>query len=364
MKKILLKLLSLVVMTVLSFNILVSCQTVEEELPEQTEEQEIIPVYNPVSRRDAADPFMTYDSETGYYYALFTLSNRIEIFRSKHAATILKSRDSKIIYKANKADGIYGRIWAPEMHKGTDGKWYIYTSGKTDPNSNVNHLFVIQAQTDDPFGEWSFKGVMMPELYCVDPTVYTIDFIILKKQYLCYSRVDEEDGQVLELCEMINPYTCSDNRVTIAKAELEWELVEPYTDKNAIVEGPFFLNKDGRLFIIYSANGCWSNSYSLGVLEHLDGDIMDAANWEKHPEPLLTMGNGVYGPGHASFFESPDGSEIWCAYHGMTASNDSAAPVTRCFNIQKVDFDSTGFPIMGKPVGNKVRLIPPSGEAE
>ena len=41
---------------------------------------------NPVSPFDAPDPFMTYDSGTGYYYALFTRGRVLELFRSRRAA--------------------------------------------------------------------------------------------------------------------------------------------------------------------------------------------------------------------------------------------------------------------------------------
>ena len=327
--------------------------------------QNTTPFFNPVASQDTADPFMTYDEETGYYYALFTTGDMLEIFRSRHAGQIISDGDSKVIYTPCDEDSIYGSIWAPEMHKGSDGKWYIYTSGETSLDNGIKHLFVLQALSDDPFGEWKFMNILMPDLFCIDPTIYTDYF---GTQYICYSRVDAEYGQVLEICEMIDPYTCSDERTMIARAELDWELVPPYVNtdesKRAIVEGAFFLERDGRLFIIYSANGCWSDCYALGVLEYMGGGITEADNWVKYPEPLLTAGNGVYGPGHASFFESPDGSEVWCAYHGMLSSNDSDTPVNRYMNLQRVEFDPLGFPIMGLPVGFEAPIMPPSGEAE
>lgn len=213
--------------------------------------------------------------------------------------------------------------------------------------------------TSDPFGEWNFISVITPDIYCIDPTLYTAPD---GKQYLCYSRVDNEYGQVLEICEMISPYLCSQEKVTIAKAELDWECVSPYSGNHSILEGAFFLERNNRLFIIYSANGCWSDNYALGVLVYVGGDICDANNWKKLSKPLLTYGNGVYGPGHASFFESPDGTEIWCAYHGMKSSNDTLMPATRYLNLQKVEFNLIGFPVMGKPVGYETEIFPPSGE--
>ena len=156
--------------------------------------------------------------------------------------------------------------------------------------------------------------------------------------------------------------TCGKNYATIARAELDWELVSPYVGTSAILEGPFFIQNDGRIFLIYSANGCWSNYYALGVLEYIGGAFNSPDSWKKHPEPLLTFGNGVYGPGHASFFYSPDKTELWCVYHGMAKSNENSPPAYRYCHLQKVEFDNTGYPVMGNPVGTTTPILPPSGE--
>ena len=318
---------------------------------------------NPVSPFDAPDPFMTFDPQTGYYYALFTRGSKLELFRSHHAGSIVTDGDSRVIYTPNgERDGIWGDIWAPEMHRGSDGKWYVYTSGRIKPEPSQKRLFIMEGPADDPFeGEWIFRGKPSPDIFSIDPTVYTAPDGV---QYLCSSRVDPQYGQVLDICDLVNPYTYGNNWATIARAELDWELVEPYTGRHAIVEGAFFLEREGRLFIIYSANGCWSDHYCLGILEHTGGSLTDAANWKKHPEPFFVHGNGLYGPGHASFFRSPDGSEVWCAYHGMKEHNEKVTPAHRFFNIQRIDFDETGYPKPTLPTGYEIELDPPAGEAD
>ena len=316
---------------------------------------------NPISPFSAADPFMTYDPMTEYYYALFTIGSKLELFRSRHACSVVTDGDSRIIYTPNgERDGIWGDIWAPEMHRGSNGRWYIYTSGRIKPEPSQKRLFIMEGPSEDPFvGEWSFRGMPLPDIFSIDPTVYTA---ANGTQYLCSSRVDPIYGQVLDICDLVNPYTCGKNFATIARAELDWELVKPYVDKRAIVEGAFFLERNGRLFIIYSANGCWSDHYCLGVLEHTGGSICDAANWKKHEKPLFTYGNGLYGPGHASFFTSPDGTEVWCAYHGMKEHNENTTPTSRYFNIQRISFTSDGYPVMGLPTGYDIDIAYPSGE--
>jgi GH43 family beta-xylosidase len=323
-----------------------------------TREYNTTPFCNPLSTFDAPDSFMTYDPDTGYYYALFTQVNRIELFRSKHVADIFTAGESKVIVRADGTNSIWGDIWAPEMHRGPDGLWYIYSSARFTPGEGTKRIFVYGSLTSDPFGEWEFKRRPFPTVFSIDPTVYTAPD---GTQYMCSSKVDPQYGQVLVIGKMVSPYKCEIGKV-IAKAELEWELVEPYTGTMAILEGGFFLENNGRLFLIYSANGWMTKHYALGVLEFVGDDMCDPDSWIKHPEPLLVYGNGVYGPGHASFFRSPDGTEVWCAFHGMKEPNESHVWVPRFFNIQKVEFDETGYPVMGQPVGYDTPMAPPSGE--
>lgn len=317
------------------------------------------PIYNPISALNAPDPFITYDPETEYYYGLYTQGDCVELYRDKHLVDLFIEGDSKIVYSATGANAVWGDIWAPEMHRAPDGLWYIYTSGRiTKETGGEKRIFCLASLTSDPFGEWEFKSRPTDGLFAIDPTMYTAPD---GTQYMCYSRVDASRGQVLEIAKMINPYTCG-RGITIANAELDWELVEPYVGKSAILEGAFFLENNGKLFIIYSANGCWSNHYALGVLEFTGDDLCKASSWTKHSEPLLVMGNEVYGPGHASFFRSPDGSEVWCAHHGMLTSNDTVTPAERYTFVMKVEFDADGNPVMGIPVGYDTPMTPPSGE--
>ena len=312
-------------------------------------------VRNPIAGSEAPDPFITWDDASKCYYHLHTEGWRLELYKSKRVGDILAS-EHKTVYVTNAADRVFGDIWAPEMHKAPNGKWYVYTSGRYFPErGSQKRLFVMESKTSDPFDGFVFKGMPSPNTFAIDPTVMTWTD---GRQYICYSEVKRGKGQVLVVREMASPWSFSAREAEIARAELPWECVDA-----RINEGAFFVpSPDGRrLFIVYSGNGCWHDDYSLGVLEFAGGDLCDAANWKKHPAPLLVKGNGVFGPGHASFFRSPDGKELWCAYHALAKSNPSNKPTSRWLNLQKVDFDGSGFPVMGKAIG-PVEQRPPSGE--
>jgi len=321
--------------------------------------------HNPVSPFDAPDPYMTYDPDTGYYYALFTRGSRLELFRSRHAGHIVTDADSKIIVMANGDNNIWGDIWAPEMHRAPNGLWYIYTSCRVTKEPGQKRLMIFGSETADPFGDWQFCGFPTPDVFSIDPTVYTDKN---GQQYICYSRVDPKLGQVLDIRPLVTPYTFGEPCSMIAYAEYDWELVPPY-DRSPINEGAFFVEQGDRLYIVYSGNGCWSDEYCLGVLEFTGrpgnvADMCSADCWKKHPTPIFEKGNDVYGPGHASFFRSPDGTELWCAYHGMKETNPSVTGAPRYFNIQKMAFDETGFFVPAVPCGYECEIVPPAGESD
>ena len=299
---------------------------------------------NPIFNGNAPDPFITFDAQNGWYYALFSCSNRVELYRSRHAANIISEGECKVIYLPNEADGILGDLWAPEMHKGSNGRWYIYTSGKTaDVPKFPWRMFALECQGNDPFGEWKYMGKLFPEICTIDATVYTDP---QGGQHLCCARFDKEYGEVLHLYELEDPVTVGKRNAMLSHAELDWELKH-----GRILEGPFFVRQGERLFLIYSANGYESDDYCLGVLEFSGGDLYDPQNWKKHPRPLLTQGEGAYGPGHASFFRSPDESELWCAYHARIEKESDlpkAAMPRYCF-IQKVVVAPDSSLSMGKP---------------
>ncbi len=316
---------------------------------------------NPISEKDFSDPFVTYDNKTGYYYGLATRGSRVDIFRSKRIADLgnEETREMKIVFEAGNND-VYDCIWAPEMHRDKTGRWYIYTSCRTTPENGAKRLFVLEGSCDSPFDGFTFKGYLDLDLFALDPTVAYID----DKQYICYSRYLPEIGQHLELAELITPYTLGDRRLRLAVAEKSWEVVYPYDGEkmSKIVEGAFFVKKNGRTFIIYSANGCWSNDYCLGVLEYMGGDVLKKTSWIKHNQPVFTRINGAFGPGHASFFYSPDGTELWIAYHAMKDFNEDAKGATRYLNVQRFDFNESGYPLDQRPSRRDEQLDPPSGE--
>lgn len=302
---------------------------------------------NPIGTKESPDPFVTFDSVTGYYYLLFTRGRELRVFRSRTLSRLREDESSHQVYHVSAGDGITGSIWAPEMHK-IDGRWYIYTSGaRTEDGRENRTLFIMRSRTEDPFDGFDLAAFPDPEINAIDPTVTRLDDGSL---YMCYAR--EGRGNRLHIRKMKNPLEFEGEGVLICEAELEWEKVPPYIGDMTIVEGSFFVRSpdNKRTFILYSANGCWSDCYRLGVLELTGDDILSKDSWEKHPDFIFGSGNGTFGPGHASFFKSPSGDQLYIAYHSMHESNVKVSWAPRYLHIQRVHFDPTGFPVIEAPL--------------
>ena len=320
-------------------------------------------IKNPVSERISPDPFITYDDENKIYYSVYSTQLEdgtyiLKVSRAKKAKEVMDGESVEIF----RAGGlIKNNVWAPEMHKGSDGKWYVYTSGFTSPSFNWDYerMFVLRALTDDPFDGFEFVKTFEEIPYAFDPTVFTHSD---GKQYMCYTQVMYAFGQGkyeqrLFIREMVSPTELGQEFAQISKAEMPFELANP---NEKINEGPFFLPIEDKLFIIYSANGTGNENYCLCVLEYVGGDLVNENSWKKIDQPLLVKSEKLLGPGHASFFYSPDKTEIWCAFHAIIEMDETKEYKDRFTCLNKVEIDENGYPYIGK--AKETESKGPSGE--
>src|SRR3546814_8742754 len=92
------------------------------------------------------------------------------------------------------------------------------------------------------------------------------------------------------------------------------------------------------------------------------GDPMDPGDWEKSPEPVLSTNieNGAFGPGHNSFFKSPDGTENWILYHANSLPGQGCTD-SRNPRMQSFTWNADGVPVFGQPVKIGSPIDRPSG---
>lgn len=323
---------------------------------------------NPLSATiDNADPCIVYSEKDQCYYGISTGDKTLTMYRAKSLKDMFGACESAVVYEANDQEDTYGHFWAPELHF-INGRWYIYTSTHLSREDEFfKHVMCLQAKTDDPFDGFELGAHINKDVFGIDPTIYQDKKH--NKLYLCFSIVDDGKTVVigkqrLAIQEMKSPTEPVGEFSIIAEATYDWEQVPPYNGGFTINEGAYFIEKDDRLFIVYSGNGCWSDDYLLGILEYTGGDILSPDSWVKDNVPLLVKGNGNYGPGHATFFYSPDKTELWVCHHCLHESDPENVVMPRHCHCQKVYFDETGFPHIGLPVPKGVGFELPSGELE
>jgi GH43 family beta-xylosidase len=288
---------------ILTTFILITTLTVTAQVsPEKTFNNPILP--------SGADPWMIFHN--GFYYYTHTTGRNLAIWKTKNPSE-LSVASKKIIWTPPPNTNYTKEIWAPELHY-IQKKWYMYFAA--DDGDNQHHrMYVLENSNQEPTeGEWHFKGQVADSSnkWAIDGTV----FEHRGNLYMLWSgwEGNENGQQNIYIAKMKNPWTIVGKRVKISGSDYDWEKHgnlgknsnPPHVNVN---EGPQYLAKGKKMFVIYSASGCWTDFYALGMLSaDLNSDPMKPTTWTKSAQPVFkaSPANGVYAPGHNSFFKSPE----------------------------------------------------------
>ena len=333
------------------------------------------PLVNPLLP-SGADPWVT--AHGGFYYYMNTTGNSLAIRQVRNLADLAQS-EAKVVWRPPPGQPYSRDIWAPELHF-LRGKWYIYFAA--DAGSNASHrMWVLENASQDPReGEWRMKGKVTDatDRWAIDATVFEEG----SRLYMVWSGWEGavNGAQNLYIAELSDPWTVKGPRVRISSPDLPWETrgrpeaaarpggnpglnqMDPlHVDVN---EGPEILRHGNRIFVVYSAAGCWTDYYSMGMLTADSGsNLLDAASWKKSPLPVFWQSPkaGAYGTGHGSFFTSPDGSESWMLYHANPEAGQGCGR-QRSPRAQPFTWKADGTPDFGRPVAIGTPIPRPEGE--
>ncbi|MEV4087229.1 glycoside hydrolase family 43 protein, partial [Nonomuraea fuscirosea] len=281
---------------------------------------------NPVN--PSADPSLMYHA--GHYYVATTRGDRIGIWRSPSLAT-LPAAPEQVVWRDS--DGSRNtQMWAPAFrHVGS--RWYIYYTASDGVDAN-HRMYVLESAGDDPMGPYAFKAKIADfGEYAIDGEPITHN----GQSYFVWTGPGRGMGGPAQLyiARMSNPWTVTGGRVAIPA---DGGCTE-------VREGPTPLYRNGRTFLTYSTCDTGKPDYQLWMKSIADGaDPMVAANWRQHAGPVFSRNDatGVWGPGHHSFFRSPDGTEDWIAYHGKNTSTYTYD--FRTTRVQRFGWNADGTP--------------------
>ena len=344
-------------------------------LPAQSQSQQAV-FTNPLLP-SGPDPWVVFHD--GFYFYMNSTGVNLTIWKTRSMAD-LRSAEKKVVWTPPSQGPYSHEIWAPELHF-LRGKWYIYFSA--DAGRNLTHrVWVMENGGHDPLaGEWSMKGKLSDaaDKWAIDGSV----FENRRRLYFIWSGWEGAVNgvQSIYIAELENPWTVKGKRVRISTPEYPWEKVgdrnlkrdaeenpgldieEPiHIDVN---EGPEILRHGKKIFLIYSASACWTDFYELGMLTaNEESDLLAPSSWKKSARPVFwqSPAGGAFGPGHNSFFQSPDGKEDWILYHANPKTGQGCGG-DRSPRAQRFSWNPDGTPDFGRPVAIGAPIHKPSGTA-
>ncbi len=298
------------------------------------------------------DPWVI--NHDGYFYFMSTTGRNLRILKTQNMAD-LKNAESKIVWTPPSSGPDSRDVWAPELHF-LNGKWYIYFAA--DAGTNETHrIYALEGCSADPLGcQWTMKGKVedQSDKWAIDPTILQDN----GQMYLLWSGWpgDKDGVQNIYIARLSDPWTVAGPRVLLSTPKYGWEKVgdrlpDQVPQHVNVNEAPETIERNGKIFLTYSASGCWTDDYALGMLTAKAGsDLLNPSSWSKSSKPVFSSSSKahVYAPGHNAFFQGSDGKD-WIVYHANSKPGQGCGDA-RSPRAQPFTWNPDGTPNFGTPV--------------
>ncbi|MFC0203994.1 family 43 glycosylhydrolase [Novosphingobium soli] len=308
---------------------------------------------NPLVRQRADTQIFRHGD--GWYYMMGSVPeyDRLALRRSRTLAG-LATAEERVLWRHQASGPMSGFLWAPELHY-VDGRWIVYfAAGPSGGGEDVFRIrtYAVVCDGPDPMtGNWSVLGEFKApwDSFNLDSTIFTHRGV----RYFSWAQREPgiDTNSNVYIAPMKDALTLAAAPARLTVPTLDWE-IRGYK----VNEGSAFINRNGRLFMTYSASATDAR-YCLGLLSVDEtANIMDPRAWTKSQEPVFVTcrETSVYGPGHNSFTVDEEGRDI-LVYHGRDYEKIEGDPLfnpDRHTRIQRLYFDAKGQPDFGVPVGN------------
>lgn len=306
--------------------------------------------YNEIWIEERADPYV-YKHFDGFYYftASMPLYDCIAIRRSKTLADLSEAEEF-VVWRKHDSGPMSEHIWAPELHY-IEGKWYIYFAGSEKEDIWKIRPYILECVKENPLcTDWKELGIIQTadgddfsfQAFSLDATVFKN-----RGEYYCIWAEKVSVGKQISnlyIAKMETPYKLKTHQVLLTTPDYDWERVGFWVN-----EGPFVLERNGILYLTYSASETGIN-YCMGMLTaKVDSDLLDPRSWKKERFPVLSSdeSRGIYGPGHNSFTKDENGEDVMI-YHARIEKEIIGNPLyvsNRHAMIMKLKWEETGRPV-------------------
>ncbi len=290
------------------------------------------------------------------YYFAATNDNKDDIgIYIREADTIhglfAQGYTESIILNLNEEKGFNQTFWAPEFHVIGEELYLLFAvSGSTwGPQCHMMKLkkggnILQAADWNEPVRVKKADGTFLTtEGITLDMTYFRADGVsCVVWSYRKGIGTPLDTGSMLYIAtvEESDPTILTCEPVLLSRPLFGWENVQGTINN----EGPYPLITEDTVYITYSGGAACGYTYALGLLSIPRGsDFLDVNAWKKASTPVLSYFsiNGVYGPGHNSFFKDNDGT-IMIMYHG---EEEIVKFGTRCTAMHRVHINRSGVPL-------------------
>ena len=298
-----------------------------------------------------ADPDIILWKDKYYYIATNDNTNGIGLYVRESdtvAGLFEQGVNEHLILDVDESIGLVQTFWAPEFHIIGEDLYILFAfSGKAwGPQSYLMKLKKDGSITDPHSWDQPVRVMKKDGSYLANSGINLdmTSFEVCGVSYLMWSyRIwnPEDSGSMLYIATINpdKPWLLTSDPVLLSRPLYGWENHEGTINN----EGAYALVTEEYVYITYSGGAAGGYSYVLGLLRAKKGDdLLDTKNWIKNNAPVLSYYSmeGIYGPGHNTFFQDPYGNHM-IAYHAQEAMKDSP----RCTAIHRVHFNKDDIPV-------------------
>ncbi|MEV0251389.1 glycoside hydrolase family 43 protein [Nocardia sp. NPDC050712] len=299
-----------------------------------------------------ADPSIAYDQGRFHLVQGDFYNDDNLVIRSADTLGGLADAEPTVVWEHGSCPGpACTKIWAPELQR-IDDRWWIYFAAQENDSNDTHRMYALRSAGTDPTGPYEYLGqVPLPGGWAIDGAYLRY----ADSGYYVWSCLNPDNELMQQICavRMADPMTPVGERVVLAAPADAWETV-PNDAGLLINEGPQpLIAPDGRLFMTFSANASFDDSYRLGLLELTrGGDVMDPAAWKKSGGPVLPGAPGAIAPGHNGFLTVE--GRPWITYHARLEPGTGWAG--RSVRAQPMTFDASCRPHFGIALGPEIAV--------
>ena len=258
---------------------------------------EVLEYCNPLDV-PGADPGILKDGDTYYVYQTRHGGKGYEAFSSKD---LVHWRREGFCFEKNKDSWGQWDFWAPEVIRHED-KYYLFYSTYSPVEKRHGACIAVSDSPTGPF-EDAVAPLIKDSSESVDSHAYFDEASGRHYFYVC--KFGGGRGGAIYFARLSKDLLSLDT-------ELERVFTHDQPYDFGWVEAPFLIKHKDTYYMTYSRNGFSSPLYGVCYATAPSPE----GPWTKFDRnPILTRTHEVSGPGHNCLVHSPDGKELFIAYH-------------------------------------------------